>query len=108
MIFSGKILVISHGGSSGVYPPSTDLAYEQAVTDGADVIDCSVQMSKDGIPFCSISADLLASTNALTSFMSRSTTIPEIQKSNGIFSFDLTWSEIQSLTRKCLIDDFKY
>ncbi|KAJ0261479.1 Glycerophosphodiester phosphodiesterase GDPDL7 [Hirschfeldia incana] len=90
-------LVITHNGASGDYPGSTDLAYQKAVDDGADVIDCSVQMSKDGIAFCHDSADLTASTNAMTTFMSRATSVPEIQPTNGIFSFDLTWAEIQSL-----------
>ncbi|KAF5956785.1 hypothetical protein HYC85_004010 [Camellia sinensis] len=51
-------LIISHNGASGIYPGSTDLAYEQAIDDGADIIDCSVQMSKDGVAFCLDSADL--------------------------------------------------
>ncbi|KAI8535539.1 hypothetical protein RHMOL_Rhmol10G0181900 [Rhododendron molle] len=93
----GKPLVISYNGASGVYPGSTDLAYQQAVDDGADVIDCSVQMSKDGVAFCSDSADLASSTTAKATFLSRAATIPEIQSKNGIFSFDLSWSEIQTL-----------
>ncbi|XP_047326202.1 glycerophosphodiester phosphodiesterase GDPDL7-like [Impatiens glandulifera] len=90
-------LIISHNGASGVYAPCTDLAYQQAITDGADIIDCSVQLSKDGVAFCLDSADLTGQTTALATFMQRSTTIPEIQKANGIFTFDLTWSEIQTL-----------
>ncbi|KAK9099256.1 hypothetical protein Syun_026301 [Stephania yunnanensis] len=93
----GKALVISHNGASGVYAGCSDLAYQQAINDGADVIDCSVQMSKDGIPFCLASADLVSSTTAMTTFMTRSATIPEIQPKSGIFSFDLTWTEIQSV-----------
>ncbi|KAK9131126.1 hypothetical protein Sjap_011613 [Stephania japonica] len=93
----GKALVISHNGASGVYAGCSDLAYQQAVNDGVDVIDCSVQMSKDGIPFCLASADLVSSTTAMTTFMTRSATIPEIQPKSSIFSFDLTWSEIQSV-----------
>ncbi|OMO61762.1 Glycerophosphoryl diester phosphodiesterase [Corchorus capsularis] len=93
----GKSLIITHNGASGVYPGSTDLAYEQALTDGADIIDCSVQMSKDGVAFCLDSADLTGDTTAVPTFVSRSTTIPEIQKEKGVFSFDLTWSEIQTL-----------
>ncbi|GFY99633.1 SHV3-like 4 [Actinidia rufa] len=90
-------LIISRNGASGTYPGCTDLAYEQAINDGADIIDCSVQMSKDGVPFCLDSVDLCGETNALSAFLSRSTKIPEIQQENGIFSFDLTWSEIQTL-----------
>ncbi|KMT03575.1 hypothetical protein BVRB_8g192510 [Beta vulgaris subsp. vulgaris] len=93
----GHPLIISHNGASGDYTGCTDLAYDKAVTDGADVIDCSVQMSKDGVAFCLDSADLLGDTTAITTFMSKSSSIPEIQPKNGIFSFDLTWSEIQSL-----------
>ncbi|XP_010241663.1 PREDICTED: glycerophosphodiester phosphodiesterase GDPDL7-like [Nelumbo nucifera] len=93
----GKVLVITHNGASGVFAPCTDLAYQQAVDDGADIIDCSVQMTKDGIAFCSESPDLMAYTTAMTTFMSRTSSVPEIQQHSGIFSFDLTWSEIQSL-----------
>ncbi|KAE9601739.1 putative glycerophosphodiester phosphodiesterase [Lupinus albus] len=93
----GPTLIISRDGASGVYPGSTDLAYNQAIVDGADIIDCSVQMTKDGIAFCSNSIDLIGITTAMTKFMSRSSTIPELQARSGIFSFDLTWSEIQTL-----------
>ncbi|XP_073004059.1 glycerophosphodiester phosphodiesterase GDPDL7-like [Typha latifolia] len=93
----GRPLIITHNGASGVFPGCTDLAYQQAVDDGADIIDCSVQMSKDSVAFCLDAPDLIGRTTAVTSFMSESTTIPEIQQNNGIFSFDLTWSEIQSL-----------
>ncbi|KAJ8768245.1 hypothetical protein K2173_021185 [Erythroxylum novogranatense] len=93
----GKPLIITHNGASGVYAGCTDLAYQQAVDDGADVIDCSVQMSKDGVAFCSNSADLSGETTATATFMAQSTTIPELQTEAGIFSFDLTWSEIQTL-----------
>ena len=99
----GKTLVITHNGASGDYPGCTDLAYQKAVDDGADVIDCSVQMSKDGMAFCHDSADLTATTTAMTTFISRATSVPEIQPTNGIFSFDLTWAEIQSLKRKKLL-----
>ncbi|KAG9157495.1 hypothetical protein Leryth_010331 [Lithospermum erythrorhizon] len=92
-----KTLIITNGGASGDYPGSTDIAYQTAIDDGADIIDCSVQLTKDGIAFCSESADLIATTTAASSFIEHSTSIPEIQKSNGIFSFDLTWSEVQSL-----------
>ncbi|XP_058725901.1 glycerophosphodiester phosphodiesterase GDPDL7-like [Vicia villosa] len=93
----GQPLIISNNGASGVYPGSTDLAYQQAIDDGADIIDCSVQMTKDGFSFCSNTADLMADTTAMTKFMSRTSNIPEIQPNSGIFSFDLTWNEIQSL-----------
>lgn len=101
--FAGNPLIISNNGASGIYPACTDLAYQQAVDDGADIIDCSVQMSKDGVAFCSSSADLAADTTAMMSFIDKQTTIPEIQPQMGVFSFSLTWSEIQTLKRKHLL-----
>jgi glycerophosphoryl diester phosphodiesterase len=98
--FTGKALIITKNGASGIYPGSTDLAYQQAVDDGADIIDCSVQMSKDGVAFCLDTADLTGATNAMVSFIARSNVVPEIQPNAGVFSFDLTWSEIQTLKRK--------
>lgn len=97
---AGRPLIITHNGASGVFAGCTDLAYQQAADDGADILDCSVQMSKDGVVFCLDSADLMGHTTAIKTFMPRATVVPEIQKENGIFSFDLTWSEIQSLKRK--------
>ncbi|KAF3774464.1 Glycerophosphodiester phosphodiesterase [Nymphaea thermarum] len=97
----GKPLIISHGGSSGIYPSNTDLAYQQAVKDGANIIDCSVQITKDGVPICLNSADLsIGTTVTQTSFSSRLTTIQEVQSESGIFTFDLTLSEIQTLARE--------
>lgn len=95
-------LVISHDGASGDYPGSSDLAYQKAIDDGVDIIDCTVQMSKDGVPFCSPKADLSGTTTATTVFLSKSSTVPEIKEKEGIYSFDLTWSEIQTLKRKLL------
>ncbi|XP_018452061.2 glycerophosphodiester phosphodiesterase GDPDL3-like isoform X2 [Raphanus sativus] len=85
--------------ASGDYPGSTDLAYDNAIKDGADVIDCSVQMSSDGIPFCSSSIDLFNSTMiSQTPFARRSTHVPEISSNGGIYTFSLTWAEIRNLT----------
>lgn len=94
-------LVISFNGASGDYPGCTDLAYSKAISDGTDIIDCPVQMSKDGIPICLSSTNLIDSSNvATTQFRNLMTTAPEIQSGTGIFSFSLTWSQIQTLFRK--------
>ncbi|XP_010443178.1 PREDICTED: glycerophosphodiester phosphodiesterase GDPDL4 [Camelina sativa] len=91
-------LVISKNGASGDYPGCTDLAYSKAIKDGADVIDCSLQMSSDGIPFCLSSIDLGESTNVVQSpYRNRSATVPELKSFPGIYSFSLAWSEIQTL-----------
>ncbi|KAI4307930.1 hypothetical protein L6164_031055 [Bauhinia variegata] len=105
----GKTLVISKYGASGDYPACTDLAYNKAISDGADVIDCPVQMSKDGIPFCLSSIDLVESTTVLQSNFSKlETTIPEIKPNSGIFTFSLTWNEIKTLTPSILNPYDKY
>ncbi|CAG7884460.1 unnamed protein product [Brassica rapa] len=92
-------LVISKNGASGDYPGCTDLAYAKAIKDGTDVIDCSVQMSSDGTPFCSSSIDLGNTTMvAQTPLRNRSTNVPEISSLGGIYTFSLTWPEIQTLT----------
>lgn len=93
-----NLSVISKNGASGDYPGCTDLAYQKAILDGADVIDCPVQISKDGIPFCLGSINLFDSTTvAQSSYSNRSRNIPQIKAGSGIFTFSLTWSEIQNL-----------
>ncbi|GAB4846057.1 hypothetical protein Ancab_025056 [Ancistrocladus abbreviatus] len=92
-------LVISHNGASGDYPGFTDIAYTKAISDGANVTDCNVQMSKDGMPFCLSSINLIDSTTvAQTVYSIRTTKVLVLQKNPGIFSFSLTWDEIQGLT----------
>lgn len=99
--FPAKPLVISKFGASGDYPGCTDLAYTNAISDGVEVLDCPVQITKDGIPFCMSSINLIDSTTISQSpFINRSKTIPEISPNDAIFAFDLTWEEIQSLSRK--------
>ena len=95
-------LVITHNGASGIYADCTDLAYQQAVKDGADFIDCPVQVTRDGVLLCMSSINLMDSTTVTTSAMSsRSSVIQEIQDTPGIFTFNLTWDEIQkNLKRK--------
>ncbi|XP_020579370.1 glycerophosphodiester phosphodiesterase GDPDL3-like [Phalaenopsis equestris] len=92
----GNPVVISHNGASGVYADCTDLAYQQAFEDGADIIDCPVQLTQDGIPICMSSINLMDVTDAATSKLrSRSSVVPDIQSTPGIFTFNLTWEEIQ-------------
>ncbi|KAI3769171.1 hypothetical protein L6452_00271 [Arctium lappa] len=92
-----KPLIISFEGASGDYPGCTDLAYEKAVSDGADIIDCPVQMTQDGIPICLGSINLLDRTSAAnTDFINLTRNIPALE-ANGIFTFSLKWADIQSL-----------
>lgn len=96
-------MVISSKGASGDFPGCTDLAYQGAISDGVDILDCPVQMTKDGIAICLGSINLLDSTLVAQSpFSNLTTTISELGISNGIFTFSLTWSQIQTLTRKLI------
>ncbi|XP_057949040.1 glycerophosphodiester phosphodiesterase GDPDL4 [Malania oleifera] len=93
-----KPLVISFNGASGDFPGCTDIAYTKAISYGADVVDCLVQMTKDGIPFCLGSVNLIDSSNAAETFSDLTTSIPKIGGQSGIYTFSLTWAQIQSLT----------
>ncbi|XP_058742901.1 glycerophosphodiester phosphodiesterase GDPDL4-like [Vicia villosa] len=104
-----KTLIISKFGASGDYPACTDEAYNKAISDGVDVLDCPVQMSKDGTPFCLNSIDLLESTTvAKSSFIGNSIVIPEIKSGQGIFAFNLTWTDIKGLTPSILNPSAKF
>ncbi|KAJ0733890.1 putative glycerophosphodiester phosphodiesterase [Helianthus annuus] len=93
-----KPLIVSYEGASGDYPGCTDMAYQKAVSDGADIIDCPVQLTSDGIPICLGSINLLDRTNvAQSGFTNLTATIPQLQTGPGIFTFRLTWDQIQSL-----------
>ncbi|GMJ10380.1 SHV3-like 1, Glycerophosphodiester phosphodiesterase (GDPD) like 4, glycerophosphodiesterase-like 1 [Hibiscus trionum] len=92
------LLVISNNGASGDYPGCTNMAYTKAIQDGVDVLDCPIQMTKDGTPICLGTVNLIDSTTVTQSpFTNLTTTIPEIMQGSGIFTFNLSWSEIQTL-----------
>ncbi|KAG6637732.1 glycerophosphodiester phosphodiesterase GDPDL3-like [Carya illinoinensis] len=94
-----KPLVISKNGASGDYPGCTDLAYMKAIEDKVDVLDCPVQLAKDGTPFCLSTINLIDSTTvAQSGYSNLTTSIPEIKAGSGIFAFNMTWIQIQGLT----------
>ena len=45
-------LVVAHRGSSGVAAEHTLAAYELAVTDGADALECDIRLTRDGVLVC--------------------------------------------------------
>jgi glycerophosphoryl diester phosphodiesterase len=45
-------LVIAHRGASAAAPEHTFAAYDRAVADHADVIECDLQLTKDGVLVC--------------------------------------------------------
>ncbi|KAK4398585.1 Glycerophosphodiester phosphodiesterase GDPDL3 [Sesamum angolense] len=95
---AANLLVISSEGASGDYPGCTDKAYTKAVSDGVDILDCPVQLTSDGIPFCLGSINLKEKTNAgEPNFTNLSTTNPDLNIVDGILAYNLTWSQILTL-----------
>eukprot|EP00245_Coleochaete_scutata_P017600 TRINITY_DN871_c0_g1_i1.p1 TRINITY_DN871_c0_g1~~TRINITY_DN871_c0_g1_i1.p1 ORF type:complete len:1078 (+),score=196.12 TRINITY_DN871_c0_g1_i1:58-3234(+) len=91
-------VVMSHFGASGVYPGSTALAYVKAINDGADYIDCDIQISKDKVLFCRDELNLRKTTDGYQRFSARFTSI-NINGgiANGLYGHTLLWDEISTL-----------
>ncbi len=45
-------LVVAHRGSSAVHPEHTFAGYEQAIAEGADLLECDVRLTADGHLVC--------------------------------------------------------
>ena len=45
-------LVVAHRGSSGAHAEHTLTAYEKAVVEGADALECDVRLTRDGVLVC--------------------------------------------------------
>jgi glycerophosphoryl diester phosphodiesterase len=45
-------LVVAHRGSSGVLAEHTVRAYERAIEEGADALECDVRLTRDGVLVC--------------------------------------------------------
>ncbi len=50
--------VFAHRGFSAEYPEASRIAYEKAVTAGADGFECDVRLTRDDIPICFHDRDL--------------------------------------------------
>jgi len=48
----GRPRVIAHRGSSDEHAEHTARAYQQAIDDGADGLECDVRLTADGVPVC--------------------------------------------------------
>lgn len=46
------VQVVAHRGSSGTYPEHTLQAFEAALQDGADALECDVRLTRDGVLVC--------------------------------------------------------
>ena len=96
----GQPTVISHNGASGDFPGCTLSAYTAAVEEGADYIDCTVQITSDGVLICREDPDLVKSTNVFSNqvlYQTYVTTYSELQAAQGVFTFDISWANISTL-----------
>lgn len=101
-------LVIAHRGASGERPEHTAIAYELAIEQGADFIECDICLTKDLIPFCSHDCSLNASTDISVrnnlkdrvSFHDMDLGEPEFTNSSDYYSIDFTWDELDDVLVK--------
>ncbi|GMH40885.1 hypothetical protein BSKO_08789 [Bryopsis sp. KO-2023] len=89
---------IAHRGASGLLPEHTVEAYQKAIDQGADFIECDVVLTKDLVPVCRHEPDVKDTTDGAEKFADRMTTY-EIDGSEveGIFTVDLTLEELKTL-----------
>ena len=94
-----------------MYPEHTSIAYEKAVEQGADFVECDVTITKDLVLICSHEPWIGEVSNAEETFADRTATYdmddadPSINwndKGNvtDIYAIDLTLEEIRTLRRK--------
>ncbi|EFJ52138.1 hypothetical protein VOLCADRAFT_33032, partial [Volvox carteri f. nagariensis] len=89
---------IAHRGASAELPEHTREAYELAVAEGADFIECDVVLTRDLVPLCRHEPNMVASTDVATKFPNRwRTYVIDGEQVTGIFSVDLTAAEVATL-----------
>jgi len=93
-------LVIAHRGASGYLPEHTLAAYQQALQQGADIIEADLVPTKDGFLISRHENELTASTNIadIPQFASRKTRkIVDGIAQEGWFSEDFTLAELKQV-----------
>lgn len=94
-------LIIAHRGASGLRPEHTEGAYELAIEQGADFIECDLVMTKDGVLIIRHENEISGTTDVATKFPKLKTTkTVDGQSVTGWFSEDLTLKEIKTLRAK--------
>lgn len=115
---TGRPLIIAHRGSSGMYPEHTALGYRWAAKQGADLIECDLEITKDLQFICAHEPYLSKTTDIARKF-------PESRKKTynmddddddfnwndkgdvtDYFSFDFTLEELRTV-KKFQANDFR-
>lgn len=93
-------LVIAHRGASALRPEHTIAAYQKAIQDGADVIECDLVMTRDGVLVARHENDITQTTNVaeLPQFADRKhTKVVDGDRRSGWFTEDFTLAELKTL-----------
>ncbi len=96
-------LVLAHRGSSGQIPEHTVMAYQLAVDERADVIECDVCVTRDLRLVCRHESWLSKTTDVADKFPERQNTyhIPEVGEDvTDYFTVDFTLAELKTLRVK--------
>lgn len=95
--------VAAHRGASALRPEHTLAAYQQAITDGADIVEPDLVVTKDGVLVARHENEISGTTNvaSATQFASRKTTktIDGVAVT-GWFTEDFTLAELKTLRAK--------
>jgi glycerophosphoryl diester phosphodiesterase len=96
----GRPLIIAHRGASGLRPEHTLAAYDLAITQGADLIEPDLVITKDGVLIARHENEIGGTTDVATrpEFAHRRTTkTVDGRAVTGWFSEDFTLAEIKTL-----------
>lgn len=112
-LVTSRPLILGHRGASGSYPEHTSLGYEKGAQEGADVIECDVEVTKDLQLVCSHESWIreVCDVGSHPEFYDRRNTYtiddddPNFDWNDkgeitDYFTFDLTLQELQTLKRK--------
>eukprot|EP00775_Hariotina_reticulata_P005579 gene5579-5817_t len=101
LLQNSRPYTVAHRGASGLLPEHTIPAYTTAIAQGADFIECDLVVTRDLQLICRHEPNLNSTTNAWSVFPDRVTTYDiDGESVTGIFSCDLTLSEVQQLSAK--------
>ncbi len=103
-------IVIAHRGASGERPEETRLAYELAITEGADLIEPDLVATSDGILVARHENEIGATTDVASrpEFAARKTTKTiDAQQVTGWFTEDFTLAELKTLTCRERLPDLR-
>lgn len=97
-------LNVAHRGSSGSLPEHTVLAYQRAIDEGADVIECDLTVSRDLVLLCMHENWMSETTNVAEVYPSDRANSYYIEDSKknitDYFAIDFTLLELKSVVRK--------